>query len=162
VDEWRNVPWALIVVTLALVPALFEEFFFRGWFFTSLRSMMQPLGTIVVSAVVFGCWHVVAAQALAPERFLPSTCLGLVLGWVRYRTGSIWACVVLHAVHNGILLSITYWQDELTARGIGIEEAAHLPATWLMLASVVALVGSAMLVMSTRHFRNPPQASPAV
>jgi ABC-2 type transport system permease protein/sodium transport system permease protein len=150
VDEWQAVPWMLIVVTLAIVPAVFEECFFRGWLFTSLRSIMRPLGTIVAAAVMFGLFHVVAAQVLAVERFLPSTFLGLVLGWVRYRTGSVWPCILLHAVHNGLLLSITYWQDALQQRGIGVEEAVHLPATWLLVAGGVAAVGVALLVMSTR------------
>jgi ABC-2 type transport system permease protein/sodium transport system permease protein len=150
VDEWQAVPWMLIVVTLAIVPAVFEECFFRGWLFTSLRSIMRPMGTIIAAAVMFGLFHVVAAQVLAVERFLPSTFLGLVLGWVRYRAGSVWPCILLHAVHNGLLLSISYWQDALQQRGIGVEEAAHLPATWLLVAGGVAAVGVALLVMSTR------------
>lgn len=153
VDQWRNVPWALIMVALAVVPGVFEEFFFRGWLFTSLRRLLRPASTIIASAVVFGLFHVVAAQALCPERFLPSTMLGLVLGWIRYRTGSIWPCVVMHTVHNGLLLSITYWQDELADRGYGIEETAHLPMAWLLLAVVVAAVGVVSLAMSTRKQR---------
>ena len=78
---------------------------------------------------MFGLFHVVAATVLAPERFLPSAFLGLVLGWVRYRTGSVLPCMVLHAVHNGLLLSMAYWQDEIGQLGFGVEEgriAGHL------------------------------------
>jgi ABC-2 type transport system permease protein/sodium transport system permease protein len=149
-DEWRSVPWVLVVATLAIVPAVFEELFFRGMFWTSLRTIMRPVGAIVTSAVVFGLFHVVAANVLAPERFLPSACLGLVLGWIRFRSGSVIPCIVLHAVHNGVLLSIAYWRDELAAQGIGIDEATHLPAGWLVLAAGVTAVAVAIVLLSSR------------
>ena len=51
--------------------------------FSSLRTVTTPWRTIVATAVLFGLFHVVAGTVLAPERFLPSAFLGLVLGWVR-------------------------------------------------------------------------------
>jgi ABC-2 type transport system permease protein/sodium transport system permease protein len=98
-DEWRGVSPVWILFSLAVMPGVFEELFFRGFFFTSLRTLFSPWKTIILSAVLFGLFHVVAANVLAPERFLPSTLLGLVLGcccrWptgvTRWRTrDSVW------------------------------------------------------------------------
>lgn len=149
-EQWRSVSPTVILLTLALVPGVFEEFFFRGVFFSSLRRVLSPWRTIVATALMFGLFHVIAAGVLAPERFLPSTFLGLVLGWVRARTGSVWPCIVLHTLHNGLLLSIVYWRDELAARGIGVEESAHLPAAWLAVAAVGIVVAATMLIVATR------------
>jgi ABC-2 type transport system permease protein/sodium transport system permease protein len=138
---------------MAVVPGVFEELFFRGFLFTSLRMKLTPWRTIAATAVLFGLFHVVAATTLAPERFLPSVFLGLVLGWVRERTGSVLPCMVLHAIHNGLLLSIAYWRDELAARGIGVEESSHLPALWLGLSGLGVVVAVAMMVIATRDRR---------
>jgi sodium transport system permease protein len=149
-DEWQNISPAWILLTLAIVPGVFEELFFRGFFFTSLQKLLSPWKTILVTAILFGLFHVVAANVLAPERFLPSAFLGVALGWVRYRSNSVLPCMLLHAVHNGLLLSVIYWRDSLAAAGIGMEENAHVPATWMLLAGVAAIAGIAVLAMTSR------------
>jgi sodium transport system permease protein len=158
-DQWRHVSPAMILVMLALAPGIFEEFFFRGVFFTSLRTVLTPGRTIVVTAVLFGLFHVVAATVLAPERFLPSAFLGLVLGWVRVRTGSVLPCMVLHTLHNALLLSVVYWRDELAAHGIGVQETTHLPAGWLLAATVGVGAAVALMLLATKP---PPTPAPAV
>jgi membrane protease YdiL (CAAX protease family) len=97
----------------------------------------------------------VLPSVLAPERFLPSTFLGLVLGWVRYRTNSVLPCMLLHTMHNGFVLTVVYWRDELAANGFGMEEAAHLPATWLAMAAVGVAIAISLLVVSSRISRSP-------
>jgi sodium transport system permease protein len=148
-DEWRGVSPAWILVTLAIVPGICEELFFRGFFFTSLRTVLSPWKTIIATALLFGMFHVVAANVLAPERFLPSAFLGLALGWLRYRSQSVLPCMLLHAVHNGLLLSVAYWRDSLAAAGIGIEENAHIPASWLVIAVLATVAAIAVLAFST-------------
>jgi ABC-2 type transport system permease protein/sodium transport system permease protein len=154
-DQLSHVPLVWILVALAIVPGVCEEFFFRGMLYSSLRSVTTDWRTIVVSAVLFGLFHVVAGTVLAPERFLPSTFLGLVLGWVRYRTNSVLPCMLLHAMHNGFVLTVVYWRDELAANGFGMEEAAHLPATWLAMAAVGVAIAISLLVVSSRISRSP-------
>jgi ABC-2 type transport system permease protein/sodium transport system permease protein len=149
-EQWRNIPPAWILVALAVVPGVCEEFFFRGMLYSSLRSVTTAWRTIVVSAVLFGLFHVVTATVLAPERLLPSTFLGLVLGWVRHRTGSVVPCMVLHVLHNGLMLSVAYWRDELAARGWGLQEAAHLPVGWLLLAATGVAAAVALMILTTR------------
>jgi ABC-2 type transport system permease protein/sodium transport system permease protein len=150
VEQWRGISPAWILLALALVPGVCEEFFFRGMLYSSLRSITSPWRTILISAVVFGLFHVVAGTILAPERFLPSMMLGMVLGWVRHRTQSVVPCMALHTVHNGLLLSVAYWRDALAARGFGVEEASHLPLTWLAVAACGALAALALLAFTTR------------
>ncbi len=158
VSQLRTLPYGLVVMTLAIVPGVFEELFFRGFFFTSLRNVFSPWRTIVLSAVLFGLFHVVAGSVLVPERFLPSTFLGLVLGWVRYRTGSVLPCMVLHALHNGLLLSITYWEDELLARGFGVENEQHWPILWLAAAVAGVVAAGTLLNWATRRVVQLPAA----
>jgi sodium transport system permease protein len=154
-EQLQNISPLWIVLALAVVPGICEEFFFRGMFFTSLRQVTTPWRTIVATAVLFGLFHVVAATVLAPERFLPSTFLGLVLGWVRYRTGSVLPCMLLHAVHNGFILLVVHWRDDLAAHGFGLQDTSHLPAAWLVVAAIGAAAAIAVLYLTSRSPSSP-------
>ncbi len=125
----------LLLVAAFVVPALAEEWFFRGFLFASLRSALGPRATVVTSALLFGLFHLVA-DAFALERLLPSTVLGLVLGWVAYRSGSVVPGMVLHACHNGFLVGVSY---------LDTAPEGHLPADWLLGAAAVAAVGGVLV-----------------
>jgi ABC-2 type transport system permease protein/sodium transport system permease protein len=144
--ELRRLPFGLVVVTLAIVPGVCEELFFRGFFFGAIRSVLSAGQTVAATAVLFGLLHVVSGNAFLPERFIPSLFLGLFLGWVRLRSGSVLPCMLLHVVHNATLLAIAYWQDELLAAGIGVDEQSHLPIAWLGAAALAVLVAIVALL----------------
>jgi ABC-2 type transport system permease protein/sodium transport system permease protein len=150
IERLRQVPLVVILLTLAVTPAVCEEFFFRGYLFGALRQTMRPWKTIVVSALLFGAFHVVTTTSLSVERFVPSTLMGLVLGWICWRSGSVFPGMVLHACHNGFLLTVLYFQEELAANGWGIQEEAHMPPTWLATAAVVVVVGVALVWVVTK------------
>ena len=74
--------------------------------------------------------------------------MGLILGWVCYRTQSVLPGMLLHATHNGLLLMVAYYQDDLKSRGWGVEEQSHLPQLWLIGATVAILVGVGLVMLS--------------
>ncbi|MBO4486030.1 MAG: CPBP family intramembrane metalloprotease [Prevotella sp.] len=86
-------------VAIGLLAPLAEEMVFRG---AILRVLLKVFDRrwhwlpIVISAVLFGAVHGNMAQ------FLHATLLGLLLGWMYYRTDSIVPGVVLHWVNNSI------------------------------------------------------------
>ena len=89
----RN-PGGYLVV--ALLPPVVEELVFRG---AVLRSLLEwkpqrPWLMIVVSALIFALVHVNPAQLL--HTFL----VGLLLGWLYWRTGSVVPGVALHWTNN--------------------------------------------------------------
>ena len=90
-------PVAIIVFSLAvMVGAPFvEELFFRGLFFAALRKRgLSAAWTIVVTAIAFVVFH------LEPMRMLILLPTAVVLGWVRWRTGSLGSAMVAHGVVN--------------------------------------------------------------
>jgi membrane protease YdiL (CAAX protease family) len=87
---------ALLVVCVAPVV---EELVFRGVLLSGLASRMHVGWAILVSAVIFGCAH------LPDFRFawypVPALILlGLVSGWLRVRSRSLWPSITLHATNN--------------------------------------------------------------
>ena len=147
VERWQASPW-LVLFAMAVVPGLVEEFFFRGCVFSALARITEPWLAIFASALVFGVFHIFPSGVFAAERLLPSTLMGLVLGWVRWRTGSIWPCVLLHVAHNSLLLSAGLFPELLgpdVAEGTG-----HLPPTLLIGAVPLVLFGAAAVWWGTR------------
>jgi len=144
-DSWREVPPWVIVVALAAAPAVCEELLFRGYLLRALLAATSERNSIVITAVLFGAFHVLATDALATERLLPSTFLGLILGWVAWRTRSVVPGMLLHACHNGLLLLLAYYRDELAARGWGLQEQTHMPVAWLAAAGVAVIVGLSLV-----------------
>ncbi|MGB7345773.1 MAG: ABC transporter permease subunit/CPBP intramembrane protease [Pirellulaceae bacterium] len=150
-DAFTRVNPLVLVATMALTPAIIEELCFRGYLFSSLSKVLSPAKVIVTTSVIFGLFHVLTGNALLIERFIPTTLMGLVLGWVAYRSGSVIPGMILHFVHNALLESVAHYHKELTFLGEQVEkQESHLP-TWILLPCLVlALIGFAVVWSATR------------
>jgi len=149
---WKSVPTWLVVLALGVVPGICEECFFRGYLFNGLRDHFKPLGTILITAAAFGLFHVVLAGGAAPERLLPSTLMGGLLGWVRWQSGSLLPSIVLHVVHNSSLLLVVQSRSMLSQWGLGQSQQPHLPTTWLA-ASAAGFLVSVLLIHYSQRSR---------
>ncbi len=144
--DFDQVPLAWRLAALAVIPAACEEWFFRGYLLSGLRARMPAFQAIVVSAGLFGLFHVVVRDVLFFERFLPSTLMGLMLGWLAAKSGSVWPGMLLHVLHNGLLLLIEAYKYRLMAWGIGLDAQEHFPALWLAASALAIGVGIVLLV----------------
>ena len=147
----KEAPPLLLIATLALAPAVIEELCFRGFLFSALSKVLSPGRVIVVTAVIFGTFHVLTGNALLIERFVPTTLLGLVLGWIAYRTGSVIPGMVMHFIHNALLELVAHYHERLEFLGAGFENQSHLPFSWLATATAIAFVGAAMIWQDSRR-----------
>jgi uncharacterized protein len=105
--------WAdgAVALSVCAVAPMAEEFFFRGFLFGVLRRMRirlgkRELGPWVAAAVVgvlFGLAHYDSAQ---PQFLVPLGFLGFVLCILRWRTGSLYPCMALHAINNSVALGV--------------------------------------------------------
>lgn len=159
--RWQGVSPILILIALGVAPAVCEELLFRGYVFGAMRNAMRPATAILFSGVLFGAFHVVTS-VLAIERFLPSAFLGMVLGWICWRTGSVFPGMVLHACHNGLLLLIAYYRDQLADRGWGIAEQSHMPVQWLATAVGTIGIAAGLILLTTRNRRGTVAKAPKV
>lgn len=150
IEQAQAVPLPVVLISFALIPALSEEFFFRGFLQSALLDRFEPKKAILVSSVLFGAFHLIAKDGLAIERLPPSTLLGLVLGWICYRTGSIFPGMALHMMHNGLLTSLAYHQDDLKRMGWGVSTEEHVPLKWLATVGMLVAIGFGLMVWGTR------------
>lgn len=85
----------VFALMLAVGAPVVEELAFRGLVFAGLRKHgFSPLITIALSALIFALFH------FEPARILVVGGVGLVLGFLRWRTGSLGAGMVAHCVNN--------------------------------------------------------------
>lgn len=117
--------WALIFLTVALVPAVVEEVFFRGAVFGILEQR-SPMWAFWGSSVLFAAVHL---QFFAFPGLL---FIGLALGAVRMATGHIQYGIWAHLVNNGAL--VVY----LLATGTAYSDPSTVESTWQGMAAVVA------------------------
>ncbi|MBQ9086257.1 MAG: CPBP family intramembrane metalloprotease [Clostridia bacterium] len=91
--EWYE--FLFLFFSVAVVPAFCEEILFRG----VILSNLIPFGRTTAiwgSAILFGLMHGNILQ------FFYTSLLGIILGYVYVRTKSIWICMLIHFVNNGI------------------------------------------------------------
>ncbi|MCA9051366.1 MAG: CPBP family intramembrane metalloprotease [Planctomycetaceae bacterium] len=139
------VPLWVKLFALAIAPAVCEEYFFRGFLQNSIRRRASAAVAVITAAVLFGFFHVIVKDALLFERLLPSTLMGFVLGIVFERTRSVLPGMLLHVLHNGLLVTVSAFEQQLAARGIGIAEHQHLPPA-LLLGALMPVVSAAFLL----------------
>jgi sodium transport system permease protein len=89
-----------VLLVLAFVPAVCEEVAFRGFILNGFRSRGSDWMAILLSSAFFGAIHGLIQQSLT------AAALGVLLGYVAIRAGSVWPGMLLHALHNGLQLSI--------------------------------------------------------
>ena len=107
----------LLALVQLLVVALPEEMFYRGWMQTAWARGAPGRGVTVLGArlgagflwtqLLFAAGHLVVLQPWRLGTFFP----GLLFGWLRERTGSVAAPVVLHALSNLFIaaLEASFW-----------------------------------------------------
>ncbi len=93
---FRDAPGWQVVLLVAATPAICEELAFRGFIFTGLRRSGSAWRAIGVSAVFFGLSHGILQQSLI------ASLIGVLLGWLALRTGSILPGMTFHLVHNAL------------------------------------------------------------
>jgi ABC-2 type transport system permease protein/sodium transport system permease protein len=150
VAQWRELSPVLVLLAIAVVPAVAEEFFFRGYLLGAFRGRLPAWLAILFTALAFGLFHASVGGLIALERVLSSTMLGLVLGWVCWTTRSVLPGMLLHMLNNGFVVALAYWGDGFKSLGWDVEGQRHLPAMWLAAAAGTALVGAAFVYFSRR------------
>lgn len=94
----------LYLIAYVVQPAIVEEMFFRGLAIERFRAVTSARAALVVSSVMFGLCHVYA-PASVPYLIVA----GMVLGAARLTSGGLLLPMVLHFLHN---LVIILWEHD--------------------------------------------------
>jgi sodium transport system permease protein len=100
VQQITDAPWISIILLMALVPAICEELAYRGFIFGGLVRQNGQFRAVVVTSIMFGISHGIVQQSIC------ATFMGLMLGWVALRTGSVLPGILIHFTNNAMSVSM--------------------------------------------------------
>lgn len=89
-----------MIILMCVFPAIVEEIAFRGLVQHWLEGALPAFKAIAVAAALFTALHFSIYSA--PYLFL----VGLLLGWVRWKTGSLYPVILMHFLHNFVVISV--------------------------------------------------------
>ena len=119
----------LSFIATAIVPALVEEFACRGIVLELLKKYGQGFA-IITSSIIFGIMHGNFEQI--PFAIL----VGLILGYIYVKTGSIWTGVLVHGVNNAISVIFTYLQNTMS---LNMQNLLYI--VYLIISMLAAVIG---------------------
>lgn len=120
------------LLVLALVPAVCEEFFFRGALQNAFSGCVSSHHwAIFMTASLFSIFH---GELFA---FLPRFFMGLVLGYLFYYGQSIWVNVVAHFVNNALVVVLSYLHG-LNVIAVSPSDPLQMSWMWTALSTIAA------------------------
>jgi hypothetical protein len=129
-------PWqaVLVIGAVAVTPAVCEEALFRGWLLGTLRRKLSAVPAIIVQAVLFALFH------MSPLSIVALAFVGLYLGWLFERTGTLFASMTAHCLYNATIIGATNLQPRWLAAESGEFTLPVIAASLAAFAAVLALV----------------------
>ena len=95
--------FAAVAFMVCMAAPIAEEFFFRGFLFPALATVLGWIASAVVTGIIFGAIHLGGTDA----KLIPALMVLGALFCLLYKlTGSILPCIALHAVNNAAALSL--------------------------------------------------------
>lgn len=144
-----SLPEALLL--FALIPALSEECLFRGFLLQGLRggrreshygSRRGGVAAILFSALLFAAFHFLFYRF--PITFL----LGLLLGALALRSGSLWPGVLVHFMHNGLTTLGAFPTMQPYFERLAGPEKGLLTASPLVLGAAALLLAAGLILLA--------------
>ena len=107
-ELWTDAPKWLMILSSALMPAICEEWAFRGFMLGSFEFKFKPAVAIVLTGVFFALFHMSLLQLIiiAP--------LGILFSYIVWKERSIFITMILHFLNNLTSLILEEYQEELT------------------------------------------------
>lgn len=145
--------WQVLFVA-AVVPAVCEELFFRGFALSGLRRALGPLVAVLVVSFAFGLYHG------SIFRLAGTFSLGLMLGLLVIRYRALWLAMLVHLMHNGLSIA-TSRPDGLAPLfanlGFELDASGMPPQMWIIGAAALAILGVIICIVAPQ----PQQATDA-
>ncbi|MCF7920148.1 MAG: ABC transporter permease subunit [Candidatus Cloacimonetes bacterium] len=128
--EVHQLPLVFSFLVMGFLPGICEEMLFRGYIIRGFERFGK-WQAIIITGIMFGIFH------LDFFRFLPAAAMGIWLGYLLLKTGSIYITIIAHTLHNSFTIVLSRWGEQLPILS-GIVKNDNIPL-WLLLVSMVAI-----------------------
>ncbi len=105
--EMKN-NWFIVLLAAGVFAPVFEETLIRGYFLSRMDELMRHKKewiTIVVSALLFSILHFQYTYFNLVVIFF----VGCFLGFLKFRTNTIWFGIIFHIMNNSIIIIYSLW-----------------------------------------------------
>jgi sodium transport system permease protein len=134
----REYPFPMVLLFVAVMPAICEELAFRGFILSGLGSRLKTFAAIAATAAFFAAFH------LSLYRFLPTFLIGLAAGYLVWKSRSIVAGMILHMLNNA---TITLFSNFPQLDTLGL---AQMKPSFTLFVMGMACAGAAVFLL--KHF----------
>ena len=128
------------ILAIAIVGPILEELLFRGAITKALLQKFSPGKAIFISALIFGIFHI------NPVQILPAFLIGLLLGWIYYKTASLIPCILMHILNNSLSVYLNLKYPEVENLD---DLVSGTPYLIIFCISVLILAGTILLMKKT-------------
>lgn len=132
------------LIIFGLVAACCEEIFMRGLVMRSFE-MRGSIKSVVITAILFAMLH------LNVQNFLSILFLGTILGYVVYRTDSIFAGMIVHFTNNAISTILSYFISQSGMANVSGVERISIPFSAVLFYGVIAIFSGMILYALLRR-----------
>lgn len=101
-EQLTEGPVWISLLSVSIFAPLFEEWLCRGLVLRGLLQNMKPGWAIAISALFFAVLH------MNPWQAIPAFILGLLFGYVYYKTGSLKLTMLMHCVNNTLAVVFSH------------------------------------------------------
>jgi membrane protease YdiL (CAAX protease family) len=143
-EQMMNGPVWVTLISVSVFAPLFEEWLCRGLVLRGLLQKTNPAAAIIVSAIFFAVLH------MNPWQALPAFLLGLLFGYVYYRTGSLRLTMLMHCVNN--TMAVIFSKIPALADAEGFYEVLSTWAYVGIIISCIAFIWGACVVLKNIPF----------
>ncbi len=141
-------PLWLNLILLALVPAVCEEYIFRGLIFNGYKKR-NPFGAILMSSLLFGLLHMNVNQ------FIYAVIMGFVFCMLVHATGTIISSIIAHFIFNGFNVTVSYFADDIISRsGQNVEDITISTMDYVISYSMLLALAAIGIAVSYRLFKS--------
>ena len=127
----------LIILTTIIVAPLVEEILFRGFLQKVLEESWEDITkAILVTSLFFALVH------LNPHWIVQIYLLGMLLGYLSWRTNSIIPGIILHGLNNGFAVALNNAEDVFNRY---YNWHNHVNPAWIVFAIIIIFLGFKML-----------------
>ena len=134
--------WATII-SVSLFAPLFEEWLCRGIVLRGLLQKMNPWTAITISSAFFAVLH------MNPWQAIPAFALGLLFGYIYYKTGSLKLTMLMHCTNNtfaAVLARVPEFKDADTFMDV-LSPGAY----WAIYMACVVIVACTIIIFSKKR-----------
>lgn len=122
------------LIFIAVIPAITEEFLFRGVIMRSVAGVYGGARAVLISALLFSMMHMNIAT-------LPTTFIvGLSTGFAVYKSNCLKSSVIMHFVHNLIVVLLSFLSFSVSSDTAAAQPSQTAITIYTVLGSLITLV----------------------